>query len=106
MGGGFNYWTKQCGAGRYDLWRDWEPHWDNTTHATDLFNQATCPACTLLATDLGVMQEAARIVRAHTSGERDGPFFLYLAHPAPHDPLLPAPHHEQHCHHITSKATH
>ena len=75
-GGGLNSWTKQCGEGRYDLWRDWTPHWDNTTHVTELLNS-----------------EAAAVVRRHLASPDLGPFFLLLAHTAPHDPLLPAPRH-------------
>ena len=75
-GGGLNSWTKQCGEGRYDLWRYWTPHWDNTTHVTELLNS-----------------EAAAVMRRHLASPDTGPFFLLLAHTAPHDPLLPAPRH-------------
>ena len=86
LGGGFNYFTKQCGNGRYDLWNDFEPLYDNVTHATDLFNE-----------------ETLRIIEAHGKDSAAEPFFIYLAHPAPHDPLLATKRHEDLCSHIKNK---
>ena len=86
-GGGLNSWTKQAGAGRYDLWRGYEPHWDNETHITDLLNA-----------------EALRVVESHVKDESSEPFFLYLSHTAPHDPLLPHPRHLKQCDHIGNRA--
>ena len=82
-----NSWTKQAGAGRYDFWRDYEPHWDNETHITDLLNA-----------------EAVRVIENHVKEEDSGPFFLYLSHTAPHDPLLPHPRHLAQCAHIENRA--
>ena len=82
-----NSWTKQAGAGRYDFWRDYEPHWDNETHVTDLLNA-----------------EAVRVIENHVKDEDSSPFFLYLSHTAPHDPMLPHPRHLRQCSHIENRA--
>ena len=82
-----NSWNKQGGSGRYDFWNGFEPHWDNVTHVTDLFNN-----------------EAVRIIENHGKTPDSSPFFLYLAHTAPHDPLLPHPRHLQKCQHIKNRA--
>ena len=88
LGGGQNYFTKQCGDGRFDFWRDHEPYWDNVTHTTDLLNR-----------------EAVRVVESHLSQpDTSQPFFLLLSHVAPHDPLMPAERHEQMCSHIANLA--
>jgi len=87
LGGGLNSWTKQAGNGRYDLWNGWEPYFDNQTHITDLLNQ-----------------EALNVIEAHAADDNKEPFFLFLAHTAPHDPLLPAPRHLQKCGHILNRA--
>ena len=87
LGGGQNYWTKQCGDGRFDFWSDYEPYWDNTTHTTDLLNM-----------------EAGRVIQSHLSSPASSPFFLFLSHLAPHDPLLPTVRHEEVCRHITNPA--
>ena len=63
LGGGLNSWTKQCGNGRYDLWRDYEPYYDNVTHITDLLNN-----------------EALNIVETHAKNPDSGPFFMFLSH--------------------------
>ena len=55
LGGGQNYFTKQCGDGRFDFWRDHEPYWDNVTHTTDLLNR-----------------EAVRVVESHLSQPQPG----------------------------------
>ena len=86
LGGGLNYYTKQCGRGRYDWWRGREVEWENTTHATQLLNR-----------------EALRIVDTHLRDPNSPPFFIYLAHPAPHDPLLVEPRLEERCSHIRNK---
>ena len=86
LGGGFNFFTKQCGDGRYDLWDNFEPLYDNVTHATDMFNE-----------------EALRIIETHGKDPEKDPFFLYLSHPAPHDPLLATKRHEELCSHIKNK---
>jgi len=83
LGGGFNHYTKQCGCGRYDFWRDFEVEYDNITHSTDLLNA-----------------EALKIVTHHVSEPSSKPFFLYLAHPAPHDPLLAPARLQEKCAHI------
>ena len=76
--------------GRYDWWRGYDPEWDNTTHATVLLTQ-----------------EAVKIIDAHASKNEGNsnapPMFMYLAHPAPHDPLLPADEHRDKCKHIPNK---
>ncbi len=55
LGGGWNHYTKQCGAGRYDLWRGYEPEWENKTHGTELLNS-----------------EALRVVTQHLADNKDG----------------------------------
>ena len=59
LGGGLNFFTKQCGSGRYDWWRGWEPEWENRTHATTLLNN-----------------EALRVVDTHLEDPKSPPFFL------------------------------
>jgi arylsulfatase A-like enzyme len=88
LGGGWNHYTKQCGAGRYDLWRGYEPEWENTTHGTELINR-----------------EAVRVVSQHLADNKDGdkPFFLFLSHPAPHDPLMAPERHQRLCGHIPNR---
>jgi len=87
LGGGINFYTKQCGSGRLDWWRGWEPEYENKTHATKLLND-----------------EALRVVDSHLEDPKSQPFFLYLAHPAPHDPLLAEARHEEQCKHIVNRA--
>ena len=86
LGGGFNHYTKQCGSGRYDFWRDRVPEFDNTTHSTHMLNA-----------------EALRVVKRHVEGEKKKePFFLFLSHPAPHDPLQAPEKYQEMCSHISS----
>ena len=59
LGGGINFFTKQCGAGRLDWWRGWEAEWENKTHATELLNM-----------------EALRVVDSHLEDPNSPPFFL------------------------------
>ena len=86
LGGGFNHFTKQRGGGRFDLWRGYEPVFDNTTHSTDLFND-----------------EAVNVLEKHFEKSDDDPFFLYLAYAAPHDPLAAPERHQALCSHIQNK---
>ena len=86
LGGGFNHVTKQCGGGRYDLWRGHEPEWENQTHATELLND-----------------EALRVVSQQLDNDSDKPFFLFLSHPAPHDPLMAPERLQQRCAHIPNR---
>ena len=76
--------------GRFDLWRGYEPEWDNTTHATHLFTN-----------------EAVKIIKEHSAANKQrlspSPMFMYLAHPAPHDPLLPTKEHTEKCNHIPNR---
>ena len=76
--------------GRFDLWRGYEPEWDNTTHATHLFTN-----------------EAVKTIKKHASDNKQkskkSPLFMYLAHPAPHDPLLPTKEHTAKCKHILNR---
>lgn len=76
--------------GRYDLWRGYEPEWDNTTHATTLFTN-----------------EAVKVIKDHAKSNKDQsnptPMFLYLSHSAPHDPLLPTEEHTAKCKHIPNR---
>ena len=78
------------GLGRYDLWRGYEPEWDNTTHATTLFTN-----------------EAVKVIKDHAEFNKGqsnpSPMFLYLAHSAPHDPLLPTEEHTAKCKHIPNR---
>ncbi len=90
LGGGWNHYTKQCGAGRYDFWRGYAPEWENQTHGTDLLNQ-----------------EALRVVSQHLADQQQQqqqqPFFLFLSHPAPHDPLMAPERHQKLCDHIPNR---
>ena len=86
LGGGFNHYTKQIGGGRFDLWRGYDPVFDNTTHSTDLFND-----------------EAVRVIEDHLEKVDDDPFFLYLAYAAPHDPLAAPERHQSLCSHIRNE---
>ena len=86
LGGGINFFTKQSGDGRFDFWNNFDPLYDNITHATDLFNA-----------------EALRIIEEHGSGREESPFFLYLAYNAPHDPLLATKEQEKRCEHIENR---
>ena len=72
--------------GRFDLWDNFTPHYDNQTHITDLLNN-----------------EAVRVVEKHANTPQSQPFFIFLSHTAPHDPLLPAPRHLGQCSHIANK---
>ena len=76
--------------GRYDLWRGYEPEWDNTTHATTLFTN-----------------EAVKVIKDHAEFNKGqsnpSPMFLYLSHSAPHDPLLPTEEHTAKCKHIPNR---
>jgi len=85
LGGGFNHITKQSGQGRYDFWRNQQPEYDNTTHSTTLINA-----------------EALKIVTKHATAKSSNPFFLYLSHPAPHDPLQAPQKYQDMCNHIPS----
>ena len=86
LGGGFNHYTKQCGAGRYDFWRNFEAEFDNVTHSTDLLNA-----------------EALRVVTRHVEDKSSSPFFLFLSHPAPHDPLQAPQRFQDKCKHIPNR---
>ncbi|XP_023326945.1 arylsulfatase B [Eurytemora carolleeae] len=83
LGGGFNHYTKQCGSGRYDFWRDFNVEYENVTYSTDLFNT-----------------EALSVVQKHVEDKSSSPFFLYLSHPAPHDPLQAPARLQEKCKHI------
>ena len=83
LGAGFNHYTKQQGAGRFDFWNGFEPELDDKTHSTDLLNA-----------------KALNVVKSHAENPESEPYFLYLAYPAVHDPLQAPERHQELCTHI------
>lgn len=70
--------------GRFDFWRGFKPEFENKTHDTLLFND-----------------EAVKVINRHNKEHGDTkPLFLYLAHTAPHDPLIAPKGFEEPCKHI------
>ena len=80
----------QCGQGRYDFWRDYEPEYENKTHATTL-----------------ITKESVNVIRKHANTKKENlapnAMFLYIAYNDPHDPLLTDPEFDGHCNHIPNR---
>ena len=80
----------QCGKGRFDFWRDYEPEFENKTHTTTLLTN-----------------EAIEVINRHAKYQENTdeiPIFLYLAYNAPHDPLLTDPVYDEQCKHIPNRS--